>query len=201
MIKSFFRLINRPKTDSQSGSNIEFGQNSQRLSSINLDIRVPSSEKNRIVVGNDSSIRGTIIFESKTGRVRFGDRVTFGGSHILSISEVVFDNDIYVAWGSWFYDHDSHSLNHLDRVEDRKKEKEDILSGKPNNIVSKNWQNVKSKPIRVHSHAWIGMNCIILKGVTIGEGAIVGAGSVVTKDVPPWTVVGGNPAQIIRTLK
>ena len=45
------------------------------------------------------------------------------------------------------------------------------------------------------------MNCIILKGVTIGEGAIVGAGSVVTKDVPAWTVVAGNPAKIVKKLK
>ena len=44
------------------------------------------------------------------------------------------------------------------------------------------------------------MNCIILKGVTIGEGAIVGAGSVVTKDVPAWTVVAGNPAKVVKTL-
>ena len=46
----------------------------------------------------------------------------------------------------------------------------------------------------------IGMNCIILKGVTIGEGAIVGAGSVVTKDVPAWTVVAGNPAIFVKKI-
>ncbi len=44
------------------------------------------------------------------------------------------------------------------------------------------------------------MNCIILKGVTIGKGAIVGAGSVVTKDVPAWTLVAGNPARVIKDL-
>ncbi|MBK8021791.1 MAG: hypothetical protein IPK19_10285 [Chloroflexi bacterium] len=53
-------------------------------------------------------------------------------------------------------------------------------------------------PIRICDKAWIGFNAVILKGVTIGEGAIVGAGSVVTKDVPAWTVVAGNPARIIR---
>ena len=45
------------------------------------------------------------------------------------------------------------------------------------------------------------MNVIILKGVTIGEGAVVGAGSVVTKDVPAWTVVAGNPAKVVKELK
>ena len=45
---------------------------------------------------------------------------------------------------------------------------------------------------------WIGVSVIILKGVTIGEGAIVAAGSVVTKDVPPYTVVGGVPAKVIK---
>ena len=45
------------------------------------------------------------------------------------------------------------------------------------------------------------MNVIILKGVTIGEGAIVGAGSVVTRSVPPFTVVAGNPARVIKELK
>jgi galactoside O-acetyltransferase len=44
------------------------------------------------------------------------------------------------------------------------------------------------------------MHAIVLKGVEIGEGAIVGAGSVVTKDVPAWTIVGGNPAKMIRVL-
>jgi galactoside O-acetyltransferase len=45
------------------------------------------------------------------------------------------------------------------------------------------------------------MNVIILKGVTIGEGAIVGAGSVVTKDVPAWSVAAGNPAKVVKMLK
>jgi acetyltransferase-like isoleucine patch superfamily enzyme len=53
-------------------------------------------------------------------------------------------------------------------------------------------------PIKIGHHVWIGMNAIILKGVTIGDGAIVGAGAVVTKDVPPETLVAGNPARVVR---
>jgi len=45
---------------------------------------------------------------------------------------------------------------------------------------------------------WIGTRCLIFKGVTIGEGAIVAAASVVTKDVPPYTIVGGNPARVLK---
>ena len=59
---------------------------------------------------------------------------------------------------------------------------------------------VKIAPVRIGDKAWIGFNAIILKGVTVGEGAIVAAGAVVTKDVPPYTIVAGNPARVIRTL-
>lgn len=56
----------------------------------------------------------------------------------------------------------------------------------------------ESKPVVIEDDVWVGARAIILPGVTIGAHSIVGAGSVVTKDVPPWTVVGGNPARIIK---
>lgn len=56
------------------------------------------------------------------------------------------------------------------------------------------------KDIRICKNAWIGAGATILPGVTIGENAVVGAASVVTKDVAPNTVVAGNPARVIRTL-
>lgn len=55
-----------------------------------------------------------------------------------------------------------------------------------------------SKPIHIGNHVWIGRSAIILKGVTIGDGAIVGAGSIVTHDVPPGCLVAGNPARVIK---
>lgn len=59
--------------------------------------------------------------------------------------------------------------------------------------------NTSTAPITVEDHVWISMNSLILKGVTIGEGAIVATGSVVVKDVPPHTMVGGVPARVLKT--
>ena len=88
----------------------------------------------------------------------------------------------------------------MDRRKDIDNELNDIRNGR-NFIQNKDWRNVNSRPIVIKDDVWIGMNVIILKGVTIGEGAIVGAGSVVTKDVPAWTVVAGNPAKVVKHLK
>ena len=54
-------------------------------------------------------------------------------------------------------------------------------------------------PIVIQDHVWLGMNVVVLKGVTIGEGAIVAAGSVVNKDVPPHCMVAGVPAKVVKT--
>ncbi len=55
-------------------------------------------------------------------------------------------------------------------------------------------------PIHIGSHVWIGSNATILPGVTVGDWAVVAAGAVVTKDVPPMTVVGGVPAKVLKTV-
>lgn len=55
-------------------------------------------------------------------------------------------------------------------------------------------------PVEIGDYAWIGMNCLILKGVRIGEGAMIGAGSVVTRDVPPFCLAAGAPARVLRGL-
>ena len=56
----------------------------------------------------------------------------------------------------------------------------------------------RTKPIKIGSCVWIATGAMVLPGVTIGDGAVVAAGSVVTKDVEPWTIVGGNPARFIK---
>lgn len=56
----------------------------------------------------------------------------------------------------------------------------------------------RDAPVTIGDHAWLGMQCIVLKGVTVGDGAMVGAGSVVTRDIPPRCLAAGAPARVIR---
>ena len=58
----------------------------------------------------------------------------------------------------------------------------------------------RDAPVSIGDYVWIGMNCLILKGVSIGEGAMIGAGSVVTRDVPPFCLAAGAPARVLRRL-
>ena len=58
-----------------------------------------------------------------------------------------------------------------------------------------------SEPILLERGSWVGAGVIILPGITIGKNAVVGAGSVVTKDVPAFTVAAGNPARVLRRIK
>ncbi len=64
--------------------------------------------------------------------------------------------------------------------------------------ITKGCRPLKTAPIVIQDGVWIGARAIILPGVTIGEGAVVAAGAVVTKDVPAWHIVGGNPAKLIK---
>jgi acetyltransferase-like isoleucine patch superfamily enzyme len=65
-------------------------------------------------------------------------------------------------------------------------------------IINNNQEQLNTSPINIGNDVWIGAEAMILKGVTIGDGAIVAAKSVVTKDVPPHTLVAGQPARIIK---
>lgn len=151
-----------------------------------------------LYIGNDTILDCRIVI-SQNGKFIVGDNCWIGCSDFNIIDRIEIQNNVFISYDCQFMDHDSHSLNYLDRQQDILQQLSDYRSG--NYILeNKDWDVVNSKAIRIESNSWIGMNCTILKGVTIGEGAIVAAGSVVTKDVTPWTVVGGNPAEFIKEL-
>ncbi|RTE07975.1 acyltransferase [Paenibacillus whitsoniae] len=161
---------------------------------------VPRENDKCVFIGEDCIINCQFIFESRDGCIKIGNRSFInGGTRLISRTQITIGNDVTIAWGCTIYDHDSHSLNWEARVEDMKQQLADYRSGN-NMVLNKNWDTVNSKPITIEDKVWIGFDSVILKGVTIGEGAVVGAKSVVTKDVEPWTVVAGNPARVIKRI-
>lgn len=141
-------------------------------------------------IGSDSYLETVITFDRYDAQINIGDRVFIGCSNLIAAANIDIGDDVLISWGCTIVDHNSHAINWSLR-------KDDVngwMRGK------KDWTHVESKPIQIHDKVWIGFNTIILKGVTIGEGAIIGAGSVVTSDVAPYTIVAGNPARVIREI-
>ncbi|WP_309609390.1 acyltransferase [Flavobacterium sp.] len=178
-------------------SYILFAQSSN-ISNLRISVRNPLEDKKYLEIGENCLLNGDFIFEKKEGKIIIGDRTFIGGGTFICIDEIEIGSDVMFSWGCTVADNNSHSHVWSER-------KNDVISWKrgvdQNKIgLYKDWTNVRKDKIKIKNKAWIGFNSIILKGVTIGEGAIVGAGSVVTKDVPDWTIVAGNPARIIREI-
>lgn len=173
-----------------------------KASSIFLNsFSIYNPKHNKVIVGDNCLIAATVIFEGVGCEVLIGDRVYIGSSKIFCRNKIIFEEDILVSMGVTFYDHNSHSLDFEERRKDIVSVVEDYKNYKGNYLKNKDWSKVKTAPITIKRDAWIGMDAYILKGVTVGEGAIVAAASVVTKDVPPYSVVAGNPAKVVKYLE
>ncbi len=145
----------------------------------------------RIYVGDDSSIEGKICCERDNASIRIGDRCFIGGSTMLICSDRIHvGDDVLISWGCTIVDHNSHSIVWKERRDDVVR----WMKGE------KDWSGVPVSGVTIEDKVWLGFNVIVLKGLTIGEGAIVGAGSVVTRDVSPYTIVAGNPARLVREI-
>lgn len=153
--------------------------------------RIRQVAGNRLSIGQSSIIQANIRFEDRGGEIRIGNRTYIGKSDLVCYRRLVIGDDVIMSWGITVTDHDSHGLDWEHR-------NNDVLDwGKGR----KDWTHVAHAPVVIRDKAWIGFNVSILKGVTIGEGAVVGACSVVTRDVPPHSVVVGNPASVVRKLE
>jgi acetyltransferase-like isoleucine patch superfamily enzyme len=119
-----------------------------------------------------STHRRTLI--SGWGRIRIGDRVFINsGSMVFSVEEITIGNDVALSSEVYVTDTNSHGVEGRDPV---------------------------VAPVHIGDGCWVGTRAIILPGVTIGRRVLVAAGAVVARDVPDDSLVGGNPARVIRKL-
>jgi acetyltransferase-like isoleucine patch superfamily enzyme len=124
------------------------------------------------------------------GRIIVGEDSYLGDDTLLSSAVgIEIGQRVLIAHGVQIFDNDSHPLDAAAR-------RRDFLAltqgGKR--------EPISARPIRIGDDAWIGLQALIMKGVTIGEGAVVAAGAVVARDVPPGAVVAGNPAVLVKTI-
>ncbi|HUS05606.1 MAG TPA: acyltransferase [Bryobacteraceae bacterium] len=150
---------------------------------------LPDVDSNvQLIVGDNVSLHGKLkIMSAKSfenPRLIVGDRVHIG--HLASFTvnrEIIIEDGVMIASDCYFADTDSHPKDPSLRTSGQAPSEHEV------------------RPVRICRNAWIGHGCHILKGVTVGEGSIVAAGSVVVKDVPPYSVVGGNPARPVAKLR
>jgi len=148
------------------------GKGSVIRRSVRLDV-LPFRE---FIVGKDSVIEDYVCINNGVGAVVIGDNVTIGIGSTL-IGPVEIGNNVILAQHVGIS-----GLNH----------------GYQEIDVPIRDQKCTTALIKVGDDSWIGTNAVITAGVTVGKHSIVGAGSVVTKDVPDYTIVGGNPARVLK---
>jgi galactoside O-acetyltransferase len=146
----------------------------------------------RISVGKGCLIQGHLVVERDDSRLEIGDHVLVGGGSVIDCAlSVRIEDDVMISYQCIIADSDNHSVYPELRTNDL----QTWMAERRHD-----WSHSPMAPVVIQRGAWIGARSIILKGVTIGEGAVVGMGSVVTHDVPPRTVVVGNPARVVREI-
>lgn len=148
------------------------------------------STKNDIKIGEYFKFSGELI-SSHGGKIEIGDHCLVGPNCVVgSVNRVIIGNYVRISNNVIIIDNNNHPVNPYDRK---------LMNSVEYSSQYRSWKYSVSKPIIIHDNVWIGRNSIINKGITIGYNSIVAAGSVVTKDVPPNCIVGGNPAKVVKT--
>jgi len=151
------------------------------------------NKREKIVIGKHTHIKGELQILAQGGNIEIGDycyigedtRIWSGGASIK------IGNRVLIAHNVNIHDNISHPLDADLRHRDYLR----ILGLSQESIKT---FDLRSSPVVIEDDVWIGFNCSILKGVTIGKGAIIGACSLVTKDIPENCIAVGNPAKVIK---
>lgn len=143
-------------------------------------------------IGNDVTINSkfsanpiggdrTVFQAFPGGSITIGDRVGLSHAILSSRAGITIEDNVLIGAGVKIYDNDFHSLDYEDR-----------MNGD---------SNIVAYPVEIKEGAFIGAHAMILKGVTIGKHSVIGAGSVVTKDVPDGEIWAGNPARFVKRIE
>lgn len=153
-----------------------------------------SVEEDGLSIGKGASVyRGTMFDTGAHARVSLGNFTLVNGARIICDSEIKIGDYVLISWNVVLMDTYRFPFDPVNR----RLALEQISRREFRYIDA----NVQANPISIESNVWIGFDACVLPGVNIGEGSIVGARSVVTTDVQPYTIVAGNPARVIRRLE
>ena len=152
-----------------------------------------SAAPEAVRLGRGSSIYLGVMFDfGPAARARIGELTLMNGSRIICDSEITIGDYCLISWNTVLMDTYRVPVQPLAR----RPLLEQAVQRSPRRVEA----DSPARAIRIGNAVWIGFDSVVLPGLTIGDGAIVGARSVVTTDVPPYAIVAGNPARVIRQL-
>ena len=148
-----------------------------------------SGKRENIKIGDNSAVKGSL-YITANGKIEIGDHFYLGRESLIgSEKSIRIGSCVIISNNVCIYDNNNHPTS--------PKARENMsLNGFSNDNWA--WYHSDSAPVVIEDNVWIGQYCTILKGVTIGKGSIVATRAVVTKDVPPYSIVAGNPAKVVN---
>jgi acetyltransferase-like isoleucine patch superfamily enzyme len=151
-----------------------------------------SKKAGALVFGKHDSVYAGCSFSlGENAHVTVGDFTLLNGALVMCEDKIDIGSHCLISWNVGIADSDFHPLNPAQRIIDSHALAPFFENRPPR-------PKLKTAPVKICDNVWIGMNAVILKGVTIGQNSVVAAGSVVTKSVAPNVVVAGNPAVVVK---
>lgn len=169
-----------------------------RVEPIYIDVRVAIEHRPYVTVGEYSHVGGAYVFERGIGSITIGNKSSIGsGCKFICTQEdgIHLGNNVMLSWDCTLMDSNAHSLDPDIRANDAYDWKAGVDAGRMGSY--KDWSQVASGSIHIEDNVWVGFECAILKGVRIGKGAVIGARSMVTRDVAPYCIFAGAPARFV----
>jgi acetyltransferase-like isoleucine patch superfamily enzyme len=178
----------------QIPQNVEFGEGFY-CESAQIFRKLRNKKSGAVIIGKHVSCYAGCSFSvGVKGQCRIGDFTLLNGALVMADEKIEIGSYCLISWNVGIADSDFHPLEPAQRLIDAQALAPYFKDrpARPKLITA---------PVKIGDNVWIGMNAVILKGVTVGENSVIAAGSVVTKSVEANTVVAGNPAVVVKRFK